>query len=537
MFGFRPRDAERYGYIFCIVNLVFLGLIWPLFEFFCEDVVVKDGELRGMWYLQRMYRILLYFIALYWLVRKCRKYDVKTLLFLKVDSFYVSRVAKAKGLGGLWVYTAIIQNFGLELMCLFAPYFVVIVISRALSFFYEEYDLYSISFHIGGHTIDKTSPVAYRIVLYLLGILSMSYSQIVFLLPCVYFRMVSSLILLEMKAYKSMVQPERKEDDDDLTALTTEEIPISNPLGAGPEVNANSFMGGGDINMRMGTSSDGLGDISEATPTVGGTGMGTGEVSSPIGNDLGSEYSSPVEPSPSVYHSAKATRVYQRYGSNPFGMYINDQNEEDDGFDGIVEDLGDPSLNAKAFPVLREHSLLQNVLKLISHRFRQFLLISFILIFFESFGTLYFLMNDMLYPKSSSRYSFFGILVRIEMSSSAFLHVVGLVLNVRAILIMTHRLRAVHSIASEQHAHLTCRMNLACLNLGQSGDGASREMSRQCEQYMKRQALLQYMEDHPLGITIYGFLIDREFLRSFHMVVVSLTVFLVSLVIGSRGKA
>ena len=59
-----------------------------------------------------------------------------------------------------------------------------------------------------------------------------------------------------------------------------------------------------------------------------------------------------------------------------------------------------------------------------------------------------------------------------------------------------------------------------------------RGLGMEFEQYMKRQSLLQYMVNHPLGITIYGFLIDREFLRSFHMVVVSLTVFLVSMIMG-----
>ena len=93
-----------------------------------------------------------------------------------------------------------------------------------------------------------------------------------------------------------------------------------------------------------------------------------------------------------------------------------------------------------------------------------------------------------------------------------------------------HRLRAVQTIASEQHAHLTCKMNLM------KEDDDQKEMLRglgmEFEQYMKRQSLLQYMVNHPLGITIYGFLIDREFLRSFHMVVVSLTVFLVSMIMG-----
>jgi len=237
--------------------------------------------------------------------------------------------------------------------------------------------------------------------------------------------------------------------------------------------------------------------------------------------------------------------VFNRYGSNPFGMYVDSKTMVDDAdnLDNEFTDSEDEEelknhMDEQSFPVLREHSLLQKVLRLISHRFRQFLLISFVLIFFESFGTLYFLLNAIMEMDSeeTKHYNTTGIIVRLELSSSALLHIMGLVLNIRAILIMTHRLRAVHTIASEQHAHLTCKMNLmSCSDdQGQLLQGLSREF----EQYMKRQSLLQYMVNHPLGITIYGFLIDREFLRSFHMVVVSLTVFLVSMIMGgSHSKS
>ena len=82
-----------------------------------------------------------------------------------------------------------------------------------------------------------------------------------------------------------------------------------------------------------------------------------------------------------------------------------------------------------------------------------------------------------------------------------------------------------------QSSSMTCNMNLV---KGEEDDQKEmlKGLGREFEQYMKRQSLLQYMVNHPLGITIYGFLIDREFLRSFHMVVVSLTVFLVSMIMG-----
>jgi len=535
-------------------------------------------------------------------MRVSKKWNVNALLFLKVDNLYVSRIAQEKGLGGMWVYATIIQNFALEVLCLFGPYFVVIAFAKAWWFFnsLNGSELYSTRYQFGDKTLmDSSSPLWVKILFYFAGLLSQSYMQIVYLVPCVYFRMVSSLVLLEMKAYKAMVQPEDTDgapgegERDHLTELLKEDDSCENSSAAGMPVAA----GAGGSSMEAGSGAGSiLGTTPKKTTTLhtsswGNSGANVDGNNSSVrsddtlgegprlgdanGNDSNSmkrfesgaemsDFPSPVPetPPPAVVERAfslpsrlylgeggharpRRGSVFNRYGSNPFGMYVDSKTMVDDAdnLDNEFTDSEDEEelknhMDEQSFPVLREHSLLQKVLRLISHRFRQFLLISFVLIFFESFGTLYFLLNAIMEMDSeeTKHYNTTGIIVRLELSSSALLHIMGLVLNIRAILIMTHRLRAVHTIASEQHAHLTCKMNLmSCSDdQGQLLQGLSREF----EQYMKRQSLLQYMVNHPLGITIYGFLIDREFLRSFHMVVVSLTVFLVSMIMGgSHSKS
>lgn len=573
--GFRPSDRKRLGFMFTLFSLVFLGLLFPLFDLVCGQVVVSDEKLKGLIKLASTYRLLIYAVSMLWMIRVSKRWNIDAMLFLRVDRLYVSRIAEEKGLGGMWVYAAIIQNFALEVVCLFGPYFLVIVFAKAWWFFNSLGDskLYSSSYTFNGHVLmDSSSPLYVKCLFYFAGLLSQSYMQVIYLVPCVYFRMVSSLVLLEMKAYKEMVQPDKGEAErrDKLGELLDEDVSMDHTLASNGTLAAstesgNSFSAGPTPSKQSTTASSWHNSVMDASTAEGETSrpslagsMAKFELEDPTSpaagsSDVDEEAGSgfmPTQSLPNKLHmsrtSAGALRrrrssVFDRYGSNPFGMYVdssalhdadNLENEFTDSEDEDECNLKSHVADEQSFPVLREHSLLQKVLRLISHRFRQFLLVTFILIFFESFGTLYFILNAIMDmdTKEQRHYSVTGIIVRLELSSSALLHIVGLVLNIRAILIMTHRLRAVQTIASEQHAHLTCKMNLM------KEDDDQKEMLRglgmEFEQYMKRQSLLQYMVNHPLGITIYGFLIDREFLRSFHMVVVSLTVFLVSMIMG-----
>ena len=567
LMGLRPGDNKRFGSVFTLFVLILLGVAWPLFDLFCAKVVVSDNKLRGLIDLASYYRLLVYIVSLVWLVRVSRRWNVKALLFLKVDKLYLSRIAQEKGLGGMWVYAAIIQNFALEVMCLFVPYFVVICFAKAWWFFnsLSSSKLYSSSYEFGNYVLmDSKSPLYVKMLFYFAGLLSQSYMQIVYIVPCVYFRMVATLILLEMKAYKAMVQPERGEEEKDrLSELLKEDVSSEHPIpGNGstqqPIELGNSFASSPMNALSKSSWTDASGDAKKSLKGEEENSMRKFELEEvpPAQRKEDSvpklvtsaSLPLPLPQNVSLIQDARGLRrrasIFHRYGANPFGMYVESNKLEDaDNLDNELTDSEEEEelkhhMEEQSFPVLREHSLLQKVLRLISHRFRQFLLISFILIFFESFGTLYFLLNAMLDMDAQEKehYSLTGMIVRLEISSSALLHIVGLVLNIRAILIMTHRLRAVHTIASEQHAHLTCKMNL--MNAGDDQKELLVGLGREFEQYMKRQSLLQYMVNHPLGITIYGFIIDREFLRSFHMVVVSLAVFLVSMIMGgSHSKS
>ncbi|QDZ19318.1 hypothetical protein HOP50_02g18330 [Chloropicon primus] len=569
--GFRPGDRKRFGLLFTLVSMLFLGFLFPIFDMICSDDVVSDQKLKGLIHMTGIYRFLVYIVSLLWMLRVSRRWNLDALLFLKVDKLYVSRIAEEKGLGGMWVYAAIIQNFALEVMCLFGPYFLIIVFAKAWWFFNSlgNSKLYSSSYNFMGHVLmDSSSPLYVKILFYFADLLSQSYMQIIYLVPCVYFRMVSSLVLLEMKAYKEMVTPDKKADEknDQLGELLSEDVSMQHSLASNGSAatveRGNSFSASKGLNASSWCNSSmdakkGDDEESAKDPNLEDS-MDKFELEdlpSPSHRDAeaGIQRGPPggLNLPNKVYMSKNAmgamrrrrSSVYDRYGSNPFGLYVDSSKRipEDDMYEFTDSEEEDEMKHhhddEQSFPVLREHSLLQKVLRLISHRFRQFLLATFILIFFESFGTLYYILNAIMDMdrKEADHYNFTGVVVRLELSSSALLHMMGLIFNVRAILIMTHRLRAVHTIASEQHAHLTCKMDLM------KDEDDEKEMLKglglEFEQYMKRQSLLQYMVNHPLGITIYGFLIDREFLRSFHMVIVSLTVFLVSMIMGGSHSS
>ena len=101
--GFRPSDKKRFGAFFTCFVMIFLGVLWPIFDWFCADVVVADNKLKGLLTLAASYRLLVYAVSILWMMRVSRKWNIDALLFLRVEKLYVSRIAEEKGLGGMWV--------------------------------------------------------------------------------------------------------------------------------------------------------------------------------------------------------------------------------------------------------------------------------------------------------------------------------------------------------------------------------------------------------------------------------------------------
>ena len=92
--GFRPSDRKRLGFMFTLFSLVFLGLLFPLFDLVCGQVVVSDEKLKGLIKLASTYRLLIYAVSMLWMIRVSKRWNIDAMLFLRVDRLYVSRIAE-----------------------------------------------------------------------------------------------------------------------------------------------------------------------------------------------------------------------------------------------------------------------------------------------------------------------------------------------------------------------------------------------------------------------------------------------------------
>lgn len=155
-------------------------------------------------------------------------------------------------------------------------------------------------------------------------------------------------------------------------------------------------------------------------------------------------------------------------------------------------------------------------------------------------------------------------LSRLDLLLNPLLHIVGVRLNVRAATLITHRLQRIVGYASQLHAVIT--VDGAVCNLQDDSDaidstdtladtdGTQRDLTsteraqesvtresyghqRRVEEFHVRSAVLGLFRDQRLGISLYGFVCDRDFFRGFHMVVLATALFIVTRALTNTGRA
>ena len=100
-------------------------------------------------------------------------------------------------------------------------------------------------------------------------------------------------------------------------------------------------------------------------------------------------------------------------------------------------------------------------------------------------------------------------------------HAWGTALNLRAATLATHRMQKSGSYLSERHARITAQLCAA-------SDSRVHERvvhERAVEAFAARHAAVGSFRDNKLGISVFGFVLDREFLRTFHAALVALALF------------
>ncbi|KAL5717702.1 hypothetical protein ACHQM5_010675 [Ranunculus cassubicifolius] len=189
---------------------------------------------------------------------------------------------------------------------------------------------------------------------------------------------------------------------------------------------------------------------------------------------------------------------------------------------------------------VKEHMRLRHHLTTISHRFRIYLLLEFLLVSASQFLTLFQATEDR------------GIINAINGGNFAVIsiaQVVDIVICLHAAAKISHRAQGIASIASTWHALLTCSdadtsrkllngavKNEASIQVGsvtpnfsesdlESLEPVAFSSSAQVSSYHKRQALVLYLQSNPGGVTVFGWRIDRVMIDTIFFVELSLVTF------------
>lgn len=207
------------------------------------------------------------------------------------------------------------------------------------------------------------------------------------------------------------------------------------------------------------------------------------------------------------------------------------------------------------FVLIQEHVRLRYYLSKISHRFRIYLLLLFLIVIVSHFMTLF---QTTGYP---------GLITYInggDFAVSSVVQVVGVILCLNAAAKISHRAQGIGSIASRWHALATCtsgeasqmrnstsmsnleaasRSSSFYLNFSESDlesvDFVTEPTNTQLASYMscyqKRQALVMYLQNNPGGITIFGWTVDRGLINTIFFIELTVVTFILGKTIVFTG--
>lgn len=207
---------------------------------------------------------------------------------------------------------------------------------------------------------------------------------------------------------------------------------------------------------------------------------------------------------------------------------------------------------------MEEHIRLRHHLSKISHRFRIYLLLEFLVVTASQFVTLL----------QSTGYS--GTITFInggDFAVSTIVQVVGIILCLHAATKISHRAQGITSLASRWHALATCgssstdssqhrlsnnvgnlepanNFNSIDINYSESDldslDYVAIPTNTQLASYMssyhKRQAFVMYLQTNAGGITIFGWTVDRALLNTIFFIELSLVTFVLGKTIVFTSK-
>ncbi|XP_051125632.1 uncharacterized protein LOC127247703 [Andrographis paniculata] len=201
--------------------------------------------------------------------------------------------------------------------------------------------------------------------------------------------------------------------------------------------------------------------------------------------------------------------------------------------------------------ILIEHLRIRRTLRIISHRFRFFIVSTLILVTASQFASLLVTLE----PSTRTDFNTAGDLALCSVTL-----VMGLFICLRSAAKITHKAQAVTSLAAKWHACATidsfdeldgetprdqiatprpeCAIAPDWDNEEEDGDEGDLDNTNLVPiyahtiTYQKRQALVTYFEHNKAGITAYGFILDRTWLHTIFAIQLSLTLWILNKTIG-----
>lgn len=193
---------------------------------------------------------------------------------------------------------------------------------------------------------------------------------------------------------------------------------------------------------------------------------------------------------------------------------------------------------------IEEHRRLTYYLSKISHRFRVFALLEFLVVTASQFAALL---------QTTGNKGIINFINAGDFAVLSIVQLVGIVLCLSAASKVSHRAQSLGSVVSRWHAIATCTSNDAS-NSGISNNGGNSEISNQMglpisysesdmesseflplstntqhishlPSYHKRQAFVTYVRSNTGGFTIYGWLVDRMLINTVFFIELSLVFF------------
>nr|XP_043624643.1 uncharacterized protein LOC122596177 [Erigeron canadensis] len=192
---------------------------------------------------------------------------------------------------------------------------------------------------------------------------------------------------------------------------------------------------------------------------------------------------------------------------------------------------------------IEEHARLRHHLSKISHRFRIYLLLVFIVVTSSQFATLFQI------TEFRDKVTFIN---GGDFAVSSIAQVVGVILCLNAAAKISHRAQGIAALASRWHALASCgpddSSQMRFSNRNGSFEAASNlfrsvssesdmevmnyvplptnaQLTSYLSSYHRRQAFLMYLQNNPGGITLYGWTADRTLINTIFFIELSLVLF------------